>query len=245
MRLIVLITDFGESEYVGIMKGVIYSTNPDVKIEDLTHSISPQLVREGAWVLLQSYKYYPKETVFVGVVDPGVGTKRDAIIVKTKNYIFIGPDNGLLHPAAEEDGIERIISISIDSGVSNTFHGRDVFAKVVSEISIGAKLESLGKEKPSLDERVEFHLKDRFGEIVRIDRFGNIITNLPPLGKSELLLSTTTVQENIKVCKTFAEGPENELFVVVGSNGTLEVVTKNGNAAKELYLNVGDRISLT
>ncbi|UCE10223.1 MAG: SAM-dependent chlorinase/fluorinase [Candidatus Thorarchaeota archaeon] len=244
MKLIVLLTDFGESEYVGMMKGVIYSVDPDAKVEDLTHSIPPQSVREGAWVLLQSYKYYPRGTVFVCVVDPGVGTERDAVIVDTKNYKFIGPDNGLLHPAAEQDGIQQVFSISIESSVSRTFHGRDVFAKAAAHISIGRTSESIGKEKQKLDDRIEFYLKERVGEIVRIDRFGNIITNLPPLEKPEMLFSTTTVQEKIRVCGTFAEGPDIGLFVVTGSSGTLEIVSKNTSAAAELYLKIGDRVSL-
>jgi S-adenosylmethionine hydrolase len=127
--MIVLLTDFGESEYTGVMRGVIYSICPDAQVVDLTHSVPAQSIREGAWILLQSYKYFPKGTVFVSVVDPGVGTARDAVVVVTENYIHVGPDNGLLYPAAAEDGIERVYRILIDEGVSKTFHGRDIFAE--------------------------------------------------------------------------------------------------------------------
>ena len=126
--MIVLLTDFGESEYVGIMKGVIYSIYPEAHVTDLTHSIPSQSIREGAWILLQSYKYFPPGSVFVSVIDPGVGTARDAVIVATKNYILIGPDNGLLFPAASDDGFERVYKILIDE--------RDRFmARRLSELS--------------------------------------------------------------------------------------------------------------
>ncbi|MHA2377567.1 MAG: SAM hydrolase/SAM-dependent halogenase family protein [Candidatus Thorarchaeota archaeon] len=101
--MIVLMTDFGESEYVGIIKGVIYSIAPEAQVVDLTHTISPQSTREGAWILLNSYHFFPKGSIFVCVVDPGVGTDRDAVVVKTENYTFVGPDNGLMFPASKQN----------------------------------------------------------------------------------------------------------------------------------------------
>ena len=108
-RIVVLLSDFGASEYVGAMKGVILSKNRNVTLIDLTHTISPQTIVEGAWVLLQNYKLFPKETVFLCVIDPGVGGQRDAVVVITEDYFFIGPDNGLLYPAASDDGIKAVI----------------------------------------------------------------------------------------------------------------------------------------
>ncbi|MFW9958910.1 MAG: S-adenosyl-l-methionine hydroxide adenosyltransferase family protein, partial [Candidatus Odinarchaeota archaeon] len=178
--MIVLLTDFGESEYVGIMKGVILGIAPDAHIVDLTHSISPQSVREAAWVLVNSYKYFPKHTVFVCVIDPGVGTTRDAVLVVTPDYVFIGPDNGIFHEVTKATGIEHIYSIKVGSTVSSTFHGRDVFAVAAAHHHSGTPAREIGMPKRALSESISFYLEGRTGEIVRIDRFGNIITNIPP-----------------------------------------------------------------
>jgi S-adenosylmethionine hydrolase len=158
--VIVLLTDFGESEYAGVMRGVIYSICPDAQIVDLTHLVPSQSIREGAWILLQSYKYFPKGTVFVSVVDPGVGTARDAVVVVTKNYIHIGPDNGLLYPVASDDGIERVYRILIDEGVSKTFHGRDIFAKAAAYHEAGTLGVMSTELKPGLDQTLFFIKRD-------------------------------------------------------------------------------------
>ncbi len=242
--MIVLMSDFGESEYVGVMKGVILSLCPTAEIVDLTHSISPQSVIEGAWVLLQTYKYFPKESIFVCVVDPGVGTARDAVVVKTRNYTFIGPDNGLLHPAAKADGTVSVSSIVPSTDASMTFHGRDVFARMAGLILRNQSSKMLGGFKPSLSVTLEFEQTGRKGVVVRIDRFGNIITNIPPAEKSEYLLVTDDLRWSIQWFPTYSEGPDSGVFLVTGSYGTLEAAAKNGSATKEIPLNVGDRIVL-
>ena len=191
--MIVLLTDFGGSEYVGIMKGVIHSLHPDAKIVDLTHDIPPQSVREGAWVLLKSYKHFPKETIFVCVVDPSVGSTRDAIVVQTIYYTFIGPDNGLMYPAARDDVVKNVSSIIIPSDSSNTFHGRDVFAKMAGYILQDQAGKMLGGFKRRLGVTIGLAPVGRKGEIVRIDNFGNIITNLPPLSKNNYQLTTDVI----------------------------------------------------
>ena len=136
MNTIVLLTDFGNSEYVGVMKGVCLkeANNIPLNFIDLTHQIPPQDVRSGAWVLATSYSYFPPNSIFLCVVDPGVGTERDALVIKTTNYYFIGPDNGLMYPAAISDGIISISRLQISSSASTTFHGRDVFAKAAGKI---------------------------------------------------------------------------------------------------------------
>src|SRR3989344_5807694 len=109
--MIVILTDFGNSEYVGVMKGVIYSTNPNSKIVDLYNFVNPQNVKEGAWILYNNYKYFPKNTIFLCVVDPGVGSKRQCLAIKTKNYFFVGPDNGLMYKAATEDKLIAAVKL--------------------------------------------------------------------------------------------------------------------------------------
>jgi S-adenosylmethionine hydrolase len=237
-------TDFGASEYAGVLRGVIYSINPEAQIVDLTHSVPSQSIREGAWILLQSYKYFPKGTVFVSVVDPGVGTARDAVVVVTKNYIHIGPDNGLLFPAASEDGIERVYRILIDEGVSKTFHGRDIFAKAAAYHEAGTLGVMSTELKPGLDQSLVFHQEGREGEIVRVDKFGNIITNIPAVQKKKYLLSIRGEQRELPFSETYEYGPEDGVFLVIGSYDTLEIAAKNRPAIELLALDVGERITI-
>ncbi|MFX1369211.1 MAG: S-adenosyl-l-methionine hydroxide adenosyltransferase family protein [Promethearchaeota archaeon] len=242
--MIVLLTDFGESEFVGMMKGAILSINPDIQVLDLTHSITPQSVREGAWVLLQSYKAFPKGAIFVCVVDPGVGTARNAVHVKTENYSFIGPDNGLMYPAASSDEIRIVNVLRIDKEAAPTFHGRDVFAKAAGFLSIGALSNRIVKSKSELDVPLEFRLDGREGEVVRIDRFGNIVTNIPPTKDSQIHIVTDELDRVIAQCKTYSDGPDDDIFAITGSAGTLEISKKNGSAIDDVEVAVGHRILL-
>jgi S-adenosylmethionine hydrolase len=242
--MIVLLTDFGESEFVGMMKGAIFSINSSAQIIDLTHSIAPQSIREGAWVLLQSYKSFPEGAIFVCVVDPGVGTERDAVHVKTEHYSFIGPDNGLVYPAATEDKIQSVDILKVNKEAARTFHGRDVFAKAAGHLSVGALSDNIVKSKSELDIPLEFHLDGRVGEVVRIDRFGNIVTNLPPTEDTSLHLVTNGLDRIIAQCKTYAEGPDDDIFAITGSSGTLEISKKNGSAIDEVEVAIGYEILL-
>lgn len=226
------------------MRGVIYSICPDTQIVDLTHSVPSQSIREGAWILQQSYKYFPKGTVFVSVVDPGVGTARDAVVVVTENYIHVGPDNGLLYPAASEDGIERVYRILIDEGVSKTFHGRDIFAKAAAYHEAGTLGVMSTELKPGLDQALVFHQEGREGEVVRIDKFGNIITNIPPTPKDKFVLSIRNEQRELPFSETYENGPADGVFLVTSSYSTLEIAAKNRPAIDLLALEVGERITI-
>jgi len=240
--MIVLLTDFGASEYVGIMRGVIYSIYPEAQVVDLTHSVPSQSIREGAWILLKSYKYFPKGTVFLSVVDPGVGTARDAVVVVTENYIHVGPDNGLLYPAAAEDGIERVYRIIVDEGISKTFHGRDIFSKAAAYHEAGTLGVMSTEMKPGLDHALVFHQEGREGEVVRIDKFGNILTNIPSVFKDKYVLSIRNEQRDLPFFETYEYGPEDGVFLVVSSYDTLEIAAKNRPATDILALDVGERI---
>lgn len=242
--MIVLLTDFGASEYAGVMRGVIYSICPDTQVVDLTHSVTSQSIREGAWILLQSYRYFPKGTVFVSVIDPGVGTARDAVVVVTKNYIHVGPDNGLLYPAASEDGIERVYRILIDEGVSKTFHGRDIFAKAGAYHEAGTLGVMSTELKPGLDQALVFHLEGREGEVVRKDKFGNIITNLPSTGQAKYQVSIRNERRELSFHETYGYGPDIGVFLVTGSYNTLEIAAKNRPATDILELDVGEWITI-
>lgn len=240
--MIVTLTDFNDSEYLGVMKGVMLSVHHSAAIVDMYNGVSPQNIKEGAWILLNNYKYFPRGSIFLCVVDPGVGSGRKSIAVKTKEYYFIGPDNGLMWPAANDDKIVGIIELSTEDA-SSTFHGRDVFSKAAARLDSGADFFELGK-KISEIEKLDFHLKGREGEIVRIDNFGNIITNLNPLNKTSYNLKSKKINKRLNFYKTYAGAKDNELFLITGSAGTLEISLKNKNANKKLKFNVGDKIEI-
>ncbi|HHT9130628.1 MAG TPA: SAM hydrolase/SAM-dependent halogenase family protein [Candidatus Brocadiaceae bacterium] len=187
-RVITLLTDFGyQDAYVGIMKGVIAGINPLANIIDICHSIPPQDIFNGAYLLYTSYKYFPKDTIHVAIVDPGVGSERDIVCVKTKDYFFLVPNNGILSFIVQNEKPKSIIRITNSKyflpSLSNTFHGRDVFAPVAAYLSLGIKLQELGIKTNQLE-----HLdipkpgykktKQLEGQIIYIDRFGNLITNI-------------------------------------------------------------------
>ena len=241
--MIAILSDFGNSEYLGIIKGVICSIAKNARIVDLYNNVSAQEIREGAWILLNSYRYFPKKTVFLCVVDPGVGTGRRGIAIKTKNYFFVGPDNGLMFPAANEDKILEEIGLSKDKSTSKTFHGRDVFAKAAAKLENGISINKLGA-KTIIRDKLNFYLKNRTGEIVRIDNFGDIITNLHHLNKNSYSVKIKNIKKTLKFHETYTEANENGLFLIKGSSNTLEISIKNGNANKELNFAIGDKIEI-
>lgn len=241
--MIVLLTDFGQSEYVGVMKGVIYRIDGDAKIVDLCHEIGPQSVIEASWVLKNSYKYFPAGATFCCVVDPGVGTERKALAVRTAEYHFVAPDNGLLWETLAEQEIVKRRVIPIPENSSCTFHGRDVFAKAAAEISLG-RFETLGPQIERI-EKLEFPLDGRNGIVVRIDRFGNIVTNLPAEGKQAYLVKASEEHWEMSFYRTYEAAPDDELFLIEGSCGTLEISIKNAGANARMGLKTGQRIEIS
>jgi hypothetical protein len=190
-KIITILTDFGKSDpYVAIMKGVITSIFPDVNIIDLSHNIPKYDILKGALILDYSGKYFPKDTIHLVVIDPGVGSKRLPILIKTKKYYLIGPDNGVLSLLALNDGIERIISLEnpeffLDD-ISETFHGRDIFAPVAAYTAKGIQIDEFGKEVDKINKLNEiFYSKGDILSpselncyVINVDNFGNIITNI-------------------------------------------------------------------
>ncbi|HHT9144808.1 MAG TPA: SAM hydrolase/SAM-dependent halogenase family protein [Candidatus Wunengus sp. YC61] len=187
-RIITLLTDFGNQDaYVGIMKGIIAGINPFANIVDICHSVPPQDIFGGAYLLYSSYKYFPKKTIHVAVVDPGVGSRRDIVCVETKDYFFLAPDNGLLSFIIQNEKPKGIFRITNNkyflTSPSNTFHGRDVFAPVAAHLSLGVKPQQLGNkinQLEQLDIPKPVHRKTGQveGQIIYIDQFGNLITNI-------------------------------------------------------------------
>lgn len=244
--VIALLTDFGTKDYyVGAMKGVILSINEKAKVIDISHEIEPQNVESASFVLESCYKNFPKKTIFVAVVDPGVGSERKAILIETEDYYFIAPDNGLLSFVSENAENFHVFELTNKEyfavNVSNTFHGRDIFAPVAAHLSVGIKPASVGAE---IKEIVKFKENSADPEnavsleakIVHIDRFGNLVTNL----QKENLPAKFTVEvgEKVidKICRFYAEAKESELIMIFGSSGRLEISAVNDSAAEILRI---------
>jgi len=241
--MIILLTDFGQSEYVGVMKGVIYSINKDAKIVDLCHDISPQKTIEASWVLKNNYKYFPQGAAFCCVVDPGVGTERKALAVHTTGYYFVAPDNGLLWETLKDQKVISIREIPIPPDASSTFHGRDVFAKAAANIDLG-HFDTSGPKTEEM-KRLEIHQKAREGTVVRIDRFGNIITNLPKEDQTSYSVKIEDRSYQMSFYPNYHAAEDNELFLLEGSCNTLEISLKNGNANDRLHVQTGKKIEIS
>ncbi len=248
-RIITLITDFGTSDgYAGVMKGVILSINPNATIVDISHDIEPQNILQAAYVLDKTHPYFPENTIHIVVVDPGVGTDRRAVILKTRQHIFTAPDNGVLSYVAKD----KIQAVTITNPrfwrdrVSNTFHGRDIFAPVAAHLSLDIPLHEFGEETISLDtfpiSRPEIEPGGAIiGQVIHIDRFGNLITNIK---QQDLPVTSSTIEIKGHLIQglslSYAAG--DELLAIIGSDEHLEISLKNGNAAVTLGGNIGDRI---
>lgn len=241
--MIVMLTDFGHSEYLGVMKGIIYSAKKNTRIVDLSNFVTHHNIKEGSWILYKNYKHFPKNAIFLCVVDPGVGGKRQCLAIKTKYYYFVGPDNGLMYKAVVEDKIVSVVKLPVKNA-SMTFHGRDVFAKAAAKLEKGVKIGELG-EKTTIKTKLDFHLRGREGEIVRIDNFGNIITNLSSLNKSSYKVKIKNFNQKLSFCKTYDAASPNKLFLIKGSSDSLEISMKNSSASKKLRLKAGDKIEIS
>ncbi|HEY1241050.1 MAG TPA: SAM-dependent chlorinase/fluorinase [Bryobacteraceae bacterium] len=255
--ILTLTTDFGLSDhYVGAMKGVILGICPQAQIVDISHEVSPFGVAEGAYVIEQAYRYYPNKTVHVVVVDPGVGSARRPILVEAAGQVFIAPDNGVLGMIlARKQHKVRVLSNGryFLKSVSQTFHGRDIFSPVAAHVAAGVKPAQMGKRVDDYV-RPEFASPVRTGEhawtgrILKIDHFGNIITNFyaadhPGLESGRFSLGIGSHRTG-RLARSYAESAPGELFVIAGSGGYLEVSLNQGSAASMIGCNGGVAVDL-
>ena len=256
--IVTLITDFGwAGEYVGALKGAVLRVNPNCRVVDLTHQVEPQNLLQAAFILENTYPFFPPETVHLVVVDPGVGTRRKAVVVKKEGHLFVGPDNGVL--AGIMGGKESVLGYEIKerkyflSQVSDSFHGRDIFAPVAGQLSLGLDPSRLGPRVRGLTtleiprpRRVKGGLAAR---ILWADSFGNLITNL---ARREYGRELDTRPFRIKgkgwkidrVHRTYGEGRPGGPIALFGSGGFLEISVNRGNALNTLGLKPGDPILL-
>lgn len=254
MAIITLTTDFGTDDpYVAAMKGVILSINPDANIVDICHTIKPQSIAQAAYILSTTYHHFPKDAIHIVVVDPGVGTERQAVLLITPHGFFLGPDSGVLSDVAEE-ALPELETIALTnprfwlSPVSNTFHGRDIFAPVAAHLSLGTPPHEFGDLIPTIatlpipgpnmgEDGV------LIGRVIHIDRFGNLITDIKradlPRGRLFVEACGHIIDD---LSSSYEEG--EELLAIIGSSERLEVSVQNGSAARFLRAKVGDEVKV-
>jgi len=257
--IITLLTDFGlKDPYVASMKGVILSINPQCTLVDITHQVSPYDIKEGAFILAQAYSTFPKGTIHLSVVDPGVGSPRKPILFVTKNYFFIGPDNGLFTFALKREKLKKVIALGkmefFLPEVSPTFHGRDLFAPVAAHLSFGIAPESFGRVIKSWNE-ISFpepvlRQEKLIGEVVHIDTFGNLVCNIDYKNLLKFLKSRPFVIKIGKrtmrgLKKGYWEGRKDEPMALIGSGGFVEISVRERNAQKLFKVKRGDKITVS
>jgi S-adenosylmethionine hydrolase len=256
-KLITLTTDFGYKDpFVGIMKGVILGINPNARIVDLSHGISPQDIQGAALVLSNSAPFFPPGTIHVAVVDPGVGTERRTILIESKGSFFVGPDNGVLSLAARDKTVGVIIELANESyhlkPKSATFHGRDIFAPVAAHLSLGVPARNFGpmvKNYALLDWPEVMKTEDGIqGEIIYIDHFGNLITNVHerdlkslPRDKLAINLADVTIHG---LASNYAGAEKNDYAALINSWGLLEISCFNGRAHLRSGADIGDPVHI-
>ena len=247
--IVALLTDFGlKDPYVGLMKGVLLTVQPDARIVDLSHDIAPQAVLDAQRVLSQACGFFPKGTIFVAVVDPGVGSSRAILGVETERHVFLAPDNGLL---SFVEKARRIVRIENEryflKPVSDTFHGRDIFAPVAGHLARGLDLGRLGPRIGSIERlrppapRVT-PTGDVVGEVMAVDRFGNLVTNIPAQRLARVSEIRLKRHRIARLLRTYAEARRGDLFGIVGSTGHLEISVNRGSAARKTGAAVGDPV---
>jgi len=255
--ILTLTTDFGLSDhYVGVMKGVILSICPRARIVDITHDVRPFAITEGAYAIAQAYRYFPKGTVHVVVVDPGVGTERRPILMEAAGQRFVAPDNGVLAMIyGREKAKVRLISNRryFLKPVSQTFHGRDVFSPVAAHLAAGMAAAKMGEALTDYV-RPDFEKPRRSGEgrwsgrVLKIDRFGNVVTNFqasdfPALERKPFTLAIGKSKVNV-MAPHYAACAPGKLFAIIGSGGYIEISVGQSSAAGKMGCQAGESVEL-
>ena len=251
-KIITLTTDFGEKDYsVGVVKGVILSISPEAKIIDITHQLQPFNLISAALTLKNVHNYYPAGTIHLAVVDPGVGGKRKPVLVHTEKYVFVGPDNGIFSWINEPG--KKVIHLTNSkfflNPVSSTFHARDIFAPVAAYLSLGVRIDEFGRPVSKIVKLrlppVQFTKDKLFGEVINVDNFGNLITNIQP-EKLKKGLKTLEIKDIkiLKVNNTFSSVSQGEILAYWGSAGFLEIGVNCGNATEMLKAGIGEKVEI-
>ena len=249
MSIITLLTDFGTADsYVAEMKGVLLSRVADTVLVDVTHEVRPGDVRSAAYLLGRTWHRFPATTIHLAVVDPGVGSSRAALAVKAHQHYFVAPDNGILTAVLRDTEVEAVM-LPTPPTAAPTFHGRDVFAPAAAELARGTSLAGLGLRFSGIPERLAYtspHREGRWivGEVVYVDRFGTLITNL----QAELVPAQAVVEvDELRIgplARTFSDVATGGLLAYVGSEGAVEVAIRDGSAAARLGVGAGGRVKV-
>jgi S-adenosyl-L-methionine hydrolase (adenosine-forming) len=245
--LITLLTDFGTADsYVAEVKGVLLSAAAGTTLVDVTHSVQPGDVRAAAYLLGRVWHRFPTGTVHLAVVDPGVGTERAALALEAHGHYFVGPDNGIFTFILRDTEV-RIVALATPDGASATFHGRDLFAPAAAALAAGQPLATLGEPLATMPARLaygepRYEGKSVVGQVIYVDRFGTLVTNLTP----ELVPSYAVVEvEGLEVGalrRTFGDVATGGLVAYVGSGGQVEIAVRDGSASRRLGMGVGGRV---
>lgn len=263
--VIAFMTDFGIGDGdVGVLKGVALGIAPNAQLIDITHTVAPQNVASGAWILSASYRYFPHGTVFVCVVDPGVGSNRRPIAVSAGDWYFVGPDNGLFSYIFAEQPVHAVATLTQSAyhlaQVSSTFHGRDIFTPVAAHIANGVALAELG---PAVDHMTLQHLdlglatrhdnEVQDARVLHVDNFGNLVTNIPLHLVPDLFSSTQVIatfanqKEGISERRSFfsdsTQSQDRQPFIFGDSSGYVGIAVRNGSAAHTLHVGYGDTMT--
>jgi S-adenosylmethionine hydrolase len=261
MRVVTLLSDFGLRDgYVAQMKGAILDNCPNAVITDISHDVERHNIPMGSFILETTAPYFPKDTIHVAVVDPGVGSARKAIVIECKSALFVGPDNGLMARASEKLGLKSIYEIREKEfqrpPVSTTFHGRDIFAYVAGLIASGRRPEDVGPRLSKL-EKLELSPPKLSGkklicQVLHVDTFGNVITNvgeelvqrLPKRVGESVEIRSGTGKSQAQYARSYYEVDKGVMAVLLGSQGFLEIAVKEGNARDILDLKPLDKLEL-
>jgi S-adenosyl-L-methionine hydrolase (adenosine-forming) len=260
-RVVTFTTDFGLNDpFVGIMHGVVLNIHPETSIVDISHAVPSYDVLDGALTIAQAYRFFPPRTVHVVVVDPGVGSRRRPIIAETGDYVFVAPDNGVLSLVESQEPKFSVRHITAEryflQPVSQTFHGRDIFAPVAGWLSNGVAPAEFGPQisdyvrltLPAVEHIGAYSLR---GVVLKVDKFGNLITNIdehdapalfaPSPPQFSLVIAGRTIT---RLSRSYAEGGKDDFFVIVGSSGFLEIAASTASAAEKLRAGVGVTVEI-
>ena len=245
--LITLLTDFGTADsYVAEVKAALLRAAPHATLVDVTHAVPPGDLRAAAYLLGRTWHRFPEGTVHLAVVDPGVGTPRAALAFGTAGHWFVGPDNGLFTPVLRDAAVE-IVTLAIPPTAAPTFHGRDLFAPAAAALASGAALQALGQPYLGIPHRLSYrdpHYEGKsvVGEVVYVDRFGTLVTNLTPEMVPDYAVIEIEGLDIGPLRRTFGDVPTGGLLAYLGSGGQVEIAVRDGSAARRLGMGVGGRI---
>ena len=247
-NVLTLTTDFGcRDHYVGAMKGVVASLAPGVQVFDITHDVPSFDIAEGAFAIAQAWRFYPEGTVHLVVVDPGVGSLRAPIAAEAGGHLFVAPDNGVLSHVLDSVGAFSIRRVAIRHGleaISRTFHGRDLFAPVAARLAAGMPFEDVGAGVAEPVRLPSAGVAHGNGIVLHVDRFGNIVTSFRPddlVGSTGLAVGGAVVSMR---ADSYADAPQGELFLILGSSGYVEISLNQGSAASCLRVRAGERVAV-